>query len=146
MDWDEFFLGLAEHVSIKSKDRSTKVGAVIVGPDNEVLSLGWNGFPRGVGDDPEWYDNRYNRPDKYEWTEHAERNAIFNAARHGIALRGSTMYTTHAPCASCARAIVQSGITSVRSGDQVTTGGRSASIADTILSEGHVVVTSLGDR
>lgn len=133
MTWDDFFLGLAGYVSQKSKDQSTKVGAVIVGPDHEVLSLGWNGFPRGVDDNVQ---ERHERPAKYEWTEHAERNAIYNAARHGIALRGATIYVTHAPCAACARAIVQSGIRAVVSGEGRVVGKYNFDIADTILAEG----------
>lgn len=133
---------MAEYVSTKSKDKSTKVGAVIVGPNNEVLSVGWNGFPRGVNDDVE---ERHERPAKYEWTEHGERNAIYNAARHGIRLDGTTLYTTHDPCADCARAIVQSGIRHVVTLGGSTIGGRGAvNVADTILTEGCVKVSSLG--
>ena len=74
-NWDEYFMKMAEHVKTKSKDRSTQVGAVIVGEGHVVLSVGYNGFPRGVNDD---IDSRYERPAKYMWTEHAERNAIFS--------------------------------------------------------------------
>ena len=107
--WHMFFTGMADFTSIKSKDRSTKVGAVIVGEDNEVLSIGYNGFPRGVDDT---IDERHNRPDKYEFTEHAERNAIYNAARQGIRLKDSTMYLNWEPipCPDCTRAIIQAGI------------------------------------
>lgn len=109
--WDEFFYGMAVYTSVKSKDRSTKVGAVIVGqPDQSVLSLGWNGFPRGINDDAE---DRHERPAKYRWTEHAERNAIYNAVRRGVPLIGSTIYVTQMPCCDCARAIVQSGVSRV---------------------------------
>jgi dCMP deaminase len=94
-----------------SKDRSTKVGALILGPDNEPLSWGFNGFPRGADDDKE---ERHERPLKYQFTEHAERNAIYNAARSGIRLLGSRIYVTNLPCCvDCARAIVQSGIKEV---------------------------------
>jgi dCMP deaminase len=55
-------------------------------------------------------EERHNRPEKYLWTEHAERNAIYNAVRRGVPLLGSTIYTTLFPCCECARAIVQSGI------------------------------------
>lgn len=112
MKWSKYFADLAELVSTKSKDRSTKVGAVIVGPDHEIISTGYNGFPRGVDDT---VDSRHDRPIKYSYTEHAERNAIFNAARHGIALKDTTMYLNFSlyPCPDCARAIIQSGITKV---------------------------------
>lgn len=109
-DWDRRFLELAEHVATWSKDRSTQVGAVIVGSRKRVLSMGYNGFPRGVDDSVE---ARHERPEKYDWTCHGEENAILNAA---CDLDGATIYV-HAPnlpvCVRCARNIVQSGITDV---------------------------------
>jgi dCMP deaminase len=98
---------LALHVASWSKDRSTKGGAVIVGPDKIPRVIGYNGFPRGVNDDAE---DRHGRPLKYRWTEHAERNAIYNAARIGVSLAGCIMYVPWFPCMDCARAIVQAGI------------------------------------
>ena len=108
--WDARFLRLAHEVSTWSKDRTTQVGAVIVGDDKTPGPYGYNGFPRHVDDDAE---DRHQRPTKYRWTEHAERNAIYNAARIGMGLKGCTMYVTHVPCADCARAIVQVGIREV---------------------------------
>ena len=108
--WDVRFLRLALEVSTWSKDRSTQVGAVIVGEDRSPGPYGYNGFPRFIDDEKE---ERHSRPSKYDWTEHAERNAIYNAARMGVALKGSTIYVTHVPCADCARAIIQVGITRV---------------------------------
>jgi dCMP deaminase len=105
--WDLRFLELARFVGQWSRDRSRKVGCVIVGANREVRAIGYNGFPRGADDDA---DERYDRPTKYLWTEHAERNAIFQAARVGIALEGCTMYLPWFPCMDCARAIVQAGI------------------------------------
>lgn len=106
MTWDEYFINLLEVVASKSKD-STKVGCVIVGPNNEIRSTGYNGFPRGSDDNcPE----RRERPEKYIWTEHAERNTIFNAARMGISLDGCISYQTWYPCCDCARALIQVGI------------------------------------
>jgi len=111
MTWDEYFLTMAATAALKSKDRSTKVGAIIVGPDHEVISTGFNGFPRGIDDNLE---KRHARPAKYSWTVHAEKNSIYNAAMHGSATRGCTMYITGLPpCASCARAIIQAGIVAV---------------------------------
>ena len=108
MNWTEYFLGIAEQVKLKSKDKFTQIGAVIVGNDNEVLSTGYNSFPRGMDDSKE---ERQERPEKYFWFEHAERNAIYNAARVGTPLKGSTMYLTSGlPCMDCARGIVNSGI------------------------------------
>lgn len=75
--WDDYFIGLARKVSERSKDRSTKVGAVIVGPDKEIRSTGYNGFARGVDDEPE---ERQERGVKLLITPHAEVNAVCNAA------------------------------------------------------------------
>ena len=104
---DRRWLALADVIGSWSKDRSTKVGCVIVGAANQMLASGYNGFPRGVDDD---VDARHERPAKYFWTEHAERNAIFNAARTGTALEGSVMYLPWFPCCDCARAIAQAGV------------------------------------
>lgn len=102
----------------KSKDRSTRVGCVLVGPDNEIRSTGYNGFPRGVNDDR---DERHERPAKYLWTSHAEENAVAQAARVGIPLKGCKAYITHYPCARCSRALIQAGISTIVVGDgQVT--------------------------
>lgn len=106
-DWDRRFIDLALHIANWSKDRSTKVGCVIVGDHNEILAVGYNGFARGADDEN---GDRHERPAKYEWTEHAERNAIYQAARVGISLNGARMYLPWYPCMDCARAIVQAGI------------------------------------
>ncbi len=109
--WDKYFMELAKHVASLSKDESTKIGAVIVGPDREIRSTGYNSFPRGVNDDN---PSRQTRPLKYKWIEHAERNAIYNAARIGVSLKGCALYCSQwIPCTDCARAIIQSGITEV---------------------------------
>jgi dCMP deaminase len=108
--WDKYFMKMADHAASLSKDESTKLGCVIVGPDHEVRSMGFNSFPRGVNDDvPE----RQQRPLKYKWFEHAERNAVYNAARVGIPLKGCVLYCAWPPCTDCARAIIQSGIVEV---------------------------------
>lgn len=104
MNWDEYFVSLCVLIATKSKDQNRKVGVVIVGPDNEIRSTGFNGAPRGV-------QERHDRPEKYFWTEHAERNAIYNAARCGISLKGCRIYLPWFPCMDCARGIIQSGIT-----------------------------------
>jgi dCMP deaminase len=107
-DWDARFLYLACVVSSWSKDPSTKVGAVIVRPDRTIASLGYNGFPRGVEDDPETLADR---PAKYLRTVHAELNAIVAAREplHGYTLYVAPLY----PCANCAAIIIQAGITCV---------------------------------
>jgi len=131
MKWHLFYIGLAELWATKSKDRSTGVGAVIVGPDNEQRSAGYNGFPRGVNDD---IDARHDRPLKYEFTEHAERNAIYNAARMGTPLNGCVMYLNWwpLPCPDCARAVIQSGITEVIGPDRPFKSGTKTTLTDLI--------------
>jgi dCMP deaminase len=106
--WDHRFIEMASNVAGWSKD-STQVGCVLVGESREILSVGYNGFPRGVEETPE----RSQRPAKYLYTEHAERNAIFNAVRVGTRLENATAYSTLFPCADCARSLIQSGITRV---------------------------------
>ncbi len=110
MSWDEYFIKLVKLVADKSRDTSTKCGCVIVSKDHSILSCGYNGLPRGV----EYKDERTEvRPIKYKYFEHGERNAIYNAARHGIALEGSTAYVTGPPCSDCGRGLIQSGIKEV---------------------------------
>jgi dCMP deaminase len=113
MSWDERWMTLAKLIASWSKDKNTKVGAVIVDNRNVLVSLGWNGLPRKVFDKPNEAGQRYERPEKYLWAEHAERNAIYNAAAKGHPLLGCTIYSTLYPCADCARAIIQSGITKI---------------------------------
>ena len=121
MNWDEFYIGMCLHVSKKSKDRSTKLGAVIVGDNHELISIGFNGFPRKIDDEEERY---HERPMKYRITEHAERNAIYNAARRGIPLEGSRMYLPFepTPCTDCTRGVIQVGITHIIGTDFKFTG------------------------
>ena len=106
--WDGNFLDLASHVSKWSKDPSTKVGAVIVRPDNSVASLGYNGFPRRV-DDAE--ARLADRPTRLLMTVHAEVNAILSSYER---LQGCTLYVSpFFPCANCAAAVIQAGIVRV---------------------------------
>lgn len=109
-DWNKRFLDLAEHVSTWSKDKSRKVGAVIVNDDKRVVSFGYNGFPSGIDDE---VDERHERPAKYDWVVHAEENAITNAARIGVSTKGTTIYLNLFPCARCAGVIINSGIKKV---------------------------------
>lgn len=111
MRWVEYFQNLAHNVKLKSKDVRTQVGAVIVGKDKEIVSTGYNSFPRGIND---MKLSRQERPEKYYWFEHAERNAIYNAARIGVSTKECTMYLTCGiPCADCCRGIINSGITRI---------------------------------
>lgn len=105
------YLEIANAISKLSKDKSTQVGAIVVSPSLEVRTMGYNGAPRGCAADEDVRGTE--RPEKYFWMEHAERNAIYNAARMGVSLIGSTLVVTHPPCMDCARAIVQAGIKEV---------------------------------
>jgi dCMP deaminase len=109
LKWDCRFLGLARHVSDWSKDPSTQVGAVIAAPDNSIVSVGYNGFARGVSDAPELYADR---DLKYRKVVHAEINAILFA--RGRDLSGCTLYTVpFMPCAPCSGIVIQAGISRV---------------------------------
>lgn len=103
-DWDGRFWDLASLVAGWSKDPSTQVGAVIVNKNRQVLGLGYNGFPRGVNDDPERYNNRET---KLMFVAHAERNALDNTFTSS---EGATLYSTLFPCTDCAKGIIQRGI------------------------------------
>jgi dCMP deaminase len=111
MNWQEYFYEMANLVAKKSKDESTQIGAVIVGPDNEIRSTGYNSFPKGLTDD---IQERQQRPEKYYWIEHAERNALYNAAKIGVSTKNCTMYLNCGiPCCDCTRGIINSGITKI---------------------------------
>lgn len=105
------FLPDAQAAAGRSKDRSTKVGAVVIDDDMNLRISGYNGFARGIDDDVEL---RHQRPTKYLWTSHAEENCIAQAARIGVSLKGCTILLTSLfPCSTCARLIIQAGIVRV---------------------------------
>lgn len=105
------FVGVAQAVAALSKDPSTKVGAVVLSDDGTILSVGFNGFPRGVDDN---YQRYIDRPTKLSFIAHAESNAIAQAARNGVRLMGSTIVLTALyPCSTCAKQIIQAGIKKV---------------------------------
>lgn len=106
-NWDARFLKLATHIAGWSKDPSTQVGCVVVGPDREIRSTGFNGFPRGIEDSLERLNDR---TQKYPLVCHAEENAIMHAARIGVALKDCTAYVTWPPCTRCARSLIQAGV------------------------------------
>jgi dCMP deaminase len=111
MEWSKYFYEMANLVAKKSKDKSTQIGAVIVGPDNEIRSTGYNSFPSGINDD---LDIRQQRPEKYYWIEHAERNALYNASKIGVSTKNCVMYLNcGVPCCDCARGIINSGIRTI---------------------------------
>ena len=107
-DWEGRYLGIARNVASWSKDPSRKIGAVIVGNKGQIISQGYNGFPRGIED----YQSRYeDRETKYKYVVHAESNAIYNAIHNGANTDGATIYVTGLPvCHECAKAIIQVGI------------------------------------
>ncbi len=109
-NWNKRFIDVARLAASWSKDRNRKVGAVIVDENNRIVSTGYNGFPSGINDD---IDARHERPAKYLFTEHAERNALYSAVNHGIKTKGCTMILEWYPCADCARGIIQSGLKKV---------------------------------
>lgn len=110
ISWDEYFMGVAKLSAMRSKDPSTQVGACIVSNDNKILSMGYNGFPKGCSDDEFPWGKEDPDPynDKYFYTTHSELNAILNY--RGGSLEGSKLYVTLFPCNECAKAIIQAGI------------------------------------
>ncbi|MBI2105775.1 dCMP deaminase family protein [Candidatus Woesearchaeota archaeon] len=101
--WDEYFMSMAILISMRSIDPSQKNGCVIVDENNKVLSIGYNGFPRGSKD----HLIPLTRPEKYLFIEHAEKNAILNKQFY---IENSTLYVTGFPCLACVRSIIQSGV------------------------------------
>lgn len=113
ISWDEYFMGVAILASQRSKDPSTQVGACIVNDDNKIMSVGYNGFPRGCSDDEfPWERSADKQSDtKYPYVCHAELNAILNAG--GNSLKDCKIYVALFPCNECAKAIIQCGIKEV---------------------------------
>ena len=110
ISWDEYFMAVAQLAGMRSKDPHTQVGACIVSEDNKILSMGYNGFPRGCADDEFPWGKTSENPleNKYLYTTHSELNAILNY--RGGSLEGAKLYVTLFPCNECAKAIIQSGI------------------------------------
>ena len=112
ISWDEYFMGVAKLSALRSKDPNTQVGACIVSSDNKILSMGYNGLPRGCSDDEfPWCREGDPLDNKYFYTTHSELNAILNY--RGGTLDGAKMYVTLLPCNECAKAIIQAGIKTV---------------------------------
>ena len=109
--WDEYFMGLAHLSALRSKDPNTQVGACIVDQDNKVVSIGYNGMPRGCDDEVfPWEREGDFLNTKYAFVVHAELNAILNSPR---SVKGCTLYVSLFPCNECAKAIIQSGIAKI---------------------------------
>ena len=112
ISWDEYFMGVAKLASLRSKDPNSQVGACIVGEDTKILSMGYNGLPRGCSDDDfPWAREGETLDTKYAYVTHSELNAILNY--RGGSLEGSKIYVTLFPCNECAKAIIQAGIKTV---------------------------------
>lgn len=108
ISWDEYFMGLAHLSALRSKDPNTQVGACIVDEDKKVVSIGYNGMPRGCKDDEmPWSRTGDFKNTKYAYVVHAELNAILNSPRN---LKNTILYVSLFPCNECAKAIIQAGI------------------------------------
>lgn len=108
LTWDEYFMGLAHLSALRSKDPNTQVGAAIIDENHRVVSVGYNGFPKGCSDDEfPWSRSGGVLNSKYAFVVHAEVNAILNSPR---SVSGCTIYVSLFPCNECAKAIIQSGI------------------------------------
>ena len=112
LSWDEYFMGVAMLSGMRSKDPNTQVGCCIVSEDNKILSIGYNGFPKGCSDD-EFPWGREGEPldTKYLYVTHSELNAILNY--RGGSLEGAKLYVSLFPCNECAKAIIQAGIKTI---------------------------------
>ena len=113
ISWDEYFMGVAKLAALRSKDPNTQVGSCIVSEDNNILSMGYNGFPKGCSDEdfPWERDGEDELDTKYPYVTHSELNAILNY--RGGSLVGAKIYVSLFPCNECAKAIIQSGIKTV---------------------------------
>ncbi|MCD8045326.1 MAG: dCMP deaminase family protein [Clostridiales bacterium] len=110
--WDEYFMAVAKLAGMRSKDPNSQVGSCIVSEDNKILSMGYNGFPRGCSDDEFPWDREGDETEtKYPYVVHSELNAILNY--RGGSLEGAKLYVSLFPCNECAKAIIQSGIKTI---------------------------------
>ena len=112
ISWDEYFMGMAVLSSLRSKDPSTQVGAVIVNDENKVVSIGYNGMPRNIEDACLTWEKGEGLNSKYLYVCHAELNAILNA-RNGTSLNNCRVYVTLFPCNECTKALIQVGVKEV---------------------------------
>lgn len=112
INWDEYFMGMAQLSALRSKDPNTQVGACIVDDEKKVVSIGYNGMPRHIEDSLLPWGKGEGLESKYLYVCHAEMNAILNT-RNGSALKNCTLFVTLFPCNECAKAIIQVGIKEV---------------------------------
>ncbi|MEE0956184.1 MAG: dCMP deaminase family protein [Eubacterium sp.] len=113
ISWDEYFMAVAKLAGMRSKDPNSQVGCCIVSSDNKILSMGYNGFPKGCSDDEYPWSRDAVDPlqTKYLYVTHSELNAILNY--RGGSLEGAKLYVSMFPCNECAKAIIQAGIKTV---------------------------------
>ncbi len=112
ISWDEYFMAVAKLAGMRSKDPNSQVGSCIVSADNKILSMGYNGFPRGCSDEEfPWAREGLEEETKYPYVVHSELNAILNY--RGGSLEGAKLYVSLFPCNECAKAIIQSGIKTI---------------------------------
>lgn len=112
ISWDEYFMGVSMLSGMRSKDPNTQVGACIVSEDNKILSMGYNGFPKGCSDDDfPWERDGDMEETKYAFVTHAELNAILNY--RGGSLDNTKIYVSLFPCNECAKALIQAGIKTI---------------------------------
>lgn len=149
--WDRHFIKLAVENAKMSKDPSTCVGAVIVGPDREVRSMGFNGLPRGIKDS---HERLHDREMKLSYVVHGEMNAVLNAARIGVSTRDCTLYLAAidaesgviwggAPCIRCTVEIIQAGIKEIVAPPFKTTPSRwkeSVELSSLVLEEAGITL------
>ena len=133
LSWDQYFMGIAKLSSMRSKDPNTSVGACIVGKDNKILSVGYNGMPQGCSDDEYPWERENDDPlrTKYLFVCHAELNALLNYT--GTNLKGARIYTTLFPCNECTKALIQSGISEVIYGEDKYAGTASVIAAKKMM-------------
>ena len=111
ISWDEYFMGVAILSGMRSKDPNSQVGCCIVSQDNKILSMGYNGFPKGCSDDEFPWDRSGDEFDtKYPYVCHAELNAISNYMGNKRDFNGAKIYVTLFPCEDCTKLIIQNGI------------------------------------
>ena len=111
ISWDECFMRIAHTIAERSKDPSTQAGAVLVNPNNVVVGMGYNGWPRGIEvEDLPWEREGEFENTKYAYVCHAEENAIYNANN---VTKDCKMYCTLFPCNECAKTIIQNGVKEV---------------------------------
>ena len=114
LNWDEYFMAIAKLSCMRSKDPNTQVGACIVGSDNRILSIGYNGAPNGFKDSEfPWERNGTMLETKYAFVCHGEMNAILNYRGSRKDLENAKIYVDLFPCNECVKLIIQSGIKEV---------------------------------